>query len=469
MELKELEKELGHTYDNVWTEVDASEEAKIMEFSEGYKEFLDCKTERECVKVIKKMAEERGFVDYEEVIKSKEIKPGMKIYAINRDKSAVLMIVGKENIENGMNIVGSHIDSPRIDLKPVPLYEDSSIALLKTHYYGGIKKYQWAATPLALHGVVFKEDGTRVDVTIGEDENDPVFFITDLLPHLAKDQMVKKMGEGINGEELNVLIGSKPVEDKEVKNRYKLNVLKLLHEKYAIKEVDLVSSELCIVPAGKARDVGLDRSMVMGYGQDDSVCAYTSLIAALETENPTKTAVCMFTDKEEVGSQGNTGAQSSFFRDFVAEMIHLQVENYSDVYKTRALKNSKVLSADVGAAYDPTFSSAYEKQNSAILGAGLQVVKYTGARGKGGCNDANAEFVNDVTRLFTQNNVVWQTGELGKVDQGGGGTIAYILANDNADVIDCGVPVLSMHGTNEVTSKADVYMAYKGYKAFMNR
>jgi aspartyl aminopeptidase len=339
------------------------------------------------------------------------------------------------------------------------------MAYLKTHYYGGIKKYQWTSMPLALHGTIMTKEG-KVDIAIGEDDTDPVLFITDILPHLAKDQYAKKIGEAIGGEDLNVLIGSMPYGDKDTKEKFKLNVLRLLNEKYNVTEADLVTAELEIVPAGKARCVGLDRGMVAAYGQDDRVCAYSSLRAILEIENPKKTAVGMFMDKEEVGSQGNTGSESSFFNDIVAELINLQMGSYSELYMRRAMGNTKVLSADVGAAYDPHFAGAYEKLNSGYAGKGLQIVKYTGARGKGGCNDANAEFVSYVRNIFDENDVIWQTGELGKVDQGGGGTIAYILANQNAEVIDCGVPVLCMHGPYEVTSKADIYMAYKGYKAF---
>ena len=466
MGTKELQEQLTHEYKNVWGEIDEKETKLVMNFSEGYKAFLDAgKTERECAIEIKRIAEEKGYVDYKTLL-GKELKPGTKVYAMNKDKAICLFIIGSELIEKGMNIIGSHIDSPRIDLKPVPLYESSEMALLKTHYYGGIKKYQWVSTPLALHGVVITKDQKKVNIVIGEDDSDPVLFITDILPHLAKDQYAKKIGEAIGGEDLNVLIGSIPHGDKDTKDKFKFNVLRLLNEKYGITEADLVTAELEIVPAGKAKDVGLDRGLVAAYGHDDRVCAYSSLIAILETENPAKTAVGMFMDKEEVGSQGNTGSQSSFFNDVVAELINMQVANYSEIYMRRAMNNTKVLSADVGAAYDPNYAGAYEKMNSGYVGKGVQIVKYTGARGKGGCNDANAEFVAEVRNIFDENDVIWQTGELGKVDQGGGGTIAYLLANQNAEVVDCGVPVLCMHGTYEVISKADLYMAYKGYKAF---
>jgi len=466
--LKELQEQLTHEYKNVWGEIDEAETKLVMDFSIGYKTFLDVgKTERECALEIQRMAIENGYVDYKSLVEKNEpIKAGTKVYAMNKDKAICLFIIGEESIEKGMNIIGSHIDAPRIDLKPVPLYESSEMAFLKTHYYGGIKKYQWTSTPLALHGVIMTKDGKKVDVIIGEDDNDPVMFITDILPHLAKDQYAKKIGEAIGGEDLNVLVGSIPHGDKDTKDKFKFNVLRLLNEKYDVTEADLVTAELEIVPAGKARDVGLDRGLVAAYGQDDRVCAYSSLIALFEIEAPKKTAVGMFMDKEEVGSQGNTGSQSSFFNDVVAELINLQVDNYSDIYMRRAMNNTKVLSADVGAAYDPNYAGAYEKMNSGYVGKGLQIVKYTGSRGKGGCNDANAEFVAEVRNIFDENQVIWQTGELGKVDQGGGGTIAYLLANQNAEVVDCGVPVLCMHGTYEVISKADLYMAYKGYKAF---
>lgn len=465
---KELQDKLTHDYKNVWKEIDEAETKLVMDFSIGYKTFLDVgKTERECAIEIQRMAIENGYVDYKSMLGNNNVlKAGMKLYAMNKDKAICLFVIGEEAIEKGMNIIGSHIDSPRLDLKPVPLYESSEMAFLKTHYYGGIKKYQWTSTPLALHGVIMNKEGKKITVVIGEDESDPIMFITDILPHLAKDQYAKKIGEAIAGEDLNVLIGSIPCGDKDIKEQFKLNVLRILNEKYDVTEADLVTAELEIVPAGKARDVGLDRGLIAAYGHDDRVCAYASLVALFETEAPKKTAVGMFMDKEEVGSQGNTGSQSSFFNDVIAELINLQVDQYSDIYMRRSMNNTKVLSADVGAAYDPNYAGAYEKMNSGFVGKGVQIVKYTGSRGKGGCNDANAEFVSEVRNIFDSNDVIWQTGELGKVDQGGGGTIAYLLANQNAEVVDCGVPVLCMHGTYEVISKADLFMAYKGYKAF---
>lgn len=466
----ELQEQLTHTYKNVWSEIDENETKLVFEFSEGYKLFLDTgKTERESALEILRFAEENGYVDYKTVVENNEpLKAGQKVYALNKDKAIILFVIGEELIEKGMNVIGSHIDSPRLDIKPVPLYESAEMALFKTHYYGGIKKYQWTSIPLALHGVVMTKDNKKINIVVGEDESDPVLFITDILPHLSKDQYEKKIGDAVGGEDLNVLVGSIPYGDKDTKDKIKLNVLKLLNEKYGITEDEFVTAELEIVPAGKARDVGFDRGLVAAYGHDDRVCAYSSLIALLEVKNPKKTAVGMFMDKEEVGSQGNTGSQSSFFNDVLAELINLQVDTYSDIYMRRAMNNTKVLSADVGAAFDPNYAGAYEKMNSGYVGKGVQIVKYTGSKGKGGCNDANAEFVSVVRNIFNENNVIWQTGELGKVDQGGGGTIAYLLANQNAEVVDCGVPVLCMHGPFEVISKADLYMAYKGYKAFYN-
>ena len=468
---KELEKKLTHNFKNAWEELKDGEMDEVFAYGEEYKSFLDIgKTERECVYDIVKRAKENGFVDVEEVIANgTKVKEGMKIYANNKGKSIILFVIGKEDISLGMNIVGGHIDSPRIDLKPFPVYEDTSMAFLKTHYYGGIRKYQWVSLPLSMHGVLIKRDGEKVEISIGEDANDPVFFITDLLPHLAKDQNQKKLADGITGEGLNILFGNIPLGDKDIKDKVKLNVLKILNEKYGIVEEDFTTAEIEIVPAGKARDVGIDRSMISAYGHDDRVCSFAGTKAILEIETPTKTAVGMFMDKEEVGSMGNTGSESKYFENIVAELIALQSENYSDLLVRRALMNTKVLSADVCAAYDPNFPEAFDKKNTGLMGHGVQLVKYTGSRGKGGCNDANSEYASEIRRIFNENGVVWQTGELGKVDQGGGGTIAYILANAGAEVIDCGVPMLSMHAPYELVSKVDAYMTYKAYKAFMNR
>ncbi len=465
---KELQASLTHEWENVWNTLTESQLDKLECISDEYKIFLDkAKTEREATKEIISRAEQDGFINLESIIKKKiKIVHGTKIYANNKDKSVAMFIMGKQNLENGMNIIASHVDSPRIDLKQFPLYEEDELAFLKTHYYGGIKKYQWVTLPLSLHGVVIKTDGEKVDINIGEDDRDPVFFITDLLPHLAKDQMEKKIAEVITGEGLNILFGSIPYNDSEIKEKVKLNVLKILNEKYGIKEQDFASAELQIVPAGKARDVGIDRSMIGAYGQDDRVCVYTSLKAMLDTEAPNRTSVGIFVDKEEVGSDGNTGMESRFFENTVAEILNLQDENYSGLKVKRALANSKVLSADTVGAFDPNYPDVLDRKNSSFLGKGVTIVKYTGSRGKSSTNDANAEYVAEIRKIFNDAEITWQMGELGKVDQGGGATIAYILANYGAEVIDCGVSLLSVHGPFEISSKADVYMTYKAYKAF---
>lgn len=465
---KKLQDELIHSWKNAWEIFNENEVKEVFETSEGYKQFLDkCKTERESADEIIRNARERGYISITELVENKNsILPGMKIYANNKNKAVALFVIGKEKLERGMNIVGSHIDAPRIDLKQFPLYEDSELALLKTHYYGGIKKYQWVALPLALHGIVIKTNGEKVNVIIGEDENDPVFFITDLLPHLAKDQMSKKMDEGITGEGLNILFGSIPYKEKDLNDKVKLNVLKILNEKYGMIEEDFTSAEFEIVPAGKAKDVGIDRSMVGGYGQDDRACAFTALKAILEVENPKRTAVALFVDKEEIGSVGNTGMESMFFENIVSELIALSESNYNELIVKRALANSKVLSADTLAGFDPNYPEVLDKRNSPFIGKGITLVKYTGVRGKGGSNDANSEYLGEIRRLFNDNNIIWQMGELGKVDQGGGGTIAYILARYGMEVVDCGIPLLSVHAPYEISSKADIYMTYKGYKVF---
>lgn len=465
---KKLQEKLTHKWKNVWETLDSSEKEKIFDINEEYKDFLDKgKTEREAAMEIIKVARENGYISIDE-IREKGISPthGMKIYANNKDKSVVLFVLGKEKLEKGMNIIGSHLDAPRIDLKQFPLYEDSDFALLKTHYYGGIKKYQWVTLPLALHGVVVKSNGEKVNIVIGEDENDPVFFITDLLPHLAKDQMAKKMDEGITGEGLNILIGSIPYKDGEISEKVKLNVLNILNEKYGIIEEDFTTAEFEIVPAGKSRDVGIDRSMVGGYGQDDRACAFTSLRAILDIGTPNKTAVALFVDKEEIGSVGNTSMESKFFENTVSELIDITEEKYSELIVKRALANSCVLSADTLAGFDPNYPEVLDRKNSPFIGNGITLVKYTGVRGKGGSNDANSEYLGKIRKIFNDNNVVWQMGELGKVDQGGGGTIAYILANYGMEVVDCGVPLLSVHAPYEIASKADIYMTYKGYNVF---
>ncbi|MGO0906509.1 aminopeptidase [Clostridioides difficile] len=460
--------DLKHEFKNAW-KIEKKENAieQIMEYARNYMDFLSkSKTERLSVKEIIKLAKENGYISIDEAMEKGSISYGDKIYAINKEKAVALFIIGKNYIEKGMKIIGSHIDSPRLDLKPNPLYQEANLGFFKTHYYGGIKKYQWTAIPLALHGVVILNDGTKVDISIGEEDSDPVFCVTDLLVHLAGEQMQKKLSEGISGEALNVLIGNMPL-DGEEKEPITANILKILNEKYSIVEEDLLSAEIEVVPAGKARDLGFDRSMVLGYGHDDRVCSYAAVKAILETEQPEFTSVTLCVDKEEVGSQGNTGMHSKFFENTVAELIALEGD-YCDIKVRRALANSKVLSADVAAGYDPNFGEAYEKRNSAYMGNGIVLNKYTGSRGKGGCNDANAEFISEVKRIFNEGNVVWQTAELGKVDQGGGGTIAYILANQGAEVIDCGVGVLNMHAPHEIVSKVDIYEMYKGYKAFFN-
>ena len=450
-----------------WEKYDEQGIKEIFDFNEGYKNFMSlCKTERECVKETIRIAEENGYKNLDDVIKNGEaLKAGDKVYANNMDKAIALFIVGERPMEDGMKILGAHIDSPRLDLKQNPLYEDTDLALLETHYYGGIKKYQWVTLPLAIHGVVCKKDGTKVDIVIGEDDNDPVIGISDLLVHLAQTQQEKKANKVIEGEDLNVLVGSIPLKGEE-KDAVKANILKILNDKYGIEEEDFLSAELEIVPAGKARDYGIDRSMVMAYGHDDRVCSYSSLMAMLKVDKIDKTCVCLLVDKEEIGSVGATGMQSKFFENTVAEVMD-RVGDYSDIKLRRALKNSKMLSSDVSAAFDPNYPSVMEKKNSAYFGKGLVFNKYTGSRGKGGCNDANPEFIAELRAIMDKQYVAFQRAELGKVDQGGGGTIAYILANYNMEVIDCGVALHNMHAPWEVASKVDIYEAMKGYYAFL--
>lgn len=463
--------ELSKKFESAWKGLTEKQIKDCDKYCDDFKSFLDkSKTERLCVKEAIKRAEAAGFKDFDKFIKTKTaLKPGMKLYAANRKKSIILFHIGSKPIVEGVNIVGGHIDSPRLDLKPNPLYEDTEIAYLKTHYYGGIKKYQWATLPLAMHGTVCKTDGTCVDISIGEEADEPVFCVSDILPHLGKDQAKKSMGEGFEGEQLNIMVGNMPLEAKDVKNKVKYRVLTILDEKYGITEKDFLTAEIEVVPAGKARDLGLDRSMILSYGQDDRCCSFAALRAILDLKTTQKTAVAMLMDKEEVGSQGNTGSESKYFDHVLSELIARQEKNYSDIMLRRCMFNTQVLSADVGAAYDPNFSSAYEKRNSCKLGQGLLLCKYTGSRGKGGSNDANSEFLAEVAGIFDKNKVAWQVGELGKVDQGGGGTIAYILANAGADVVDCGIPTISMHAPHEVTSKVDNYMAFLGYRAFLKR
>ena len=460
---KKLQEELFYERKCGWDLVNEEEKEKIFKFSDEYMYFLNkVKTEREATRFIKEILEKNNFKNIEDVEK---IYPGDKVYYINREKSMYMAVIGKEDIEKGVNVIGAHIDAPRIDLKPNPLYEDTGLAYFKTHYYGGIKKYQWTTIPLSLHGVIVKANGEKVEINIGEREEDPIFTITDLLPHLAREQMEKKLKEGVSGEDLNLLIGSIPYKDESISEKVKLNILKLLNDKYGIKEIDFVSSELEIVPAFKARSLGFDSSMIAAYGQDDRSCAYTSLRAMLDVENPERTIVCILSDKEEIGSMGNTGMESQVFDNFMAEILNKTTENRANLLN-KVFCNSKMLSADVNAAYEPLYAGAYEKSNAARLCNGIIIEKYTGSGGKYNGSDANAEFVGDVRSIFEKNNVLYQTNDMGKVDAGGGGTIAYILANKGIDVLDCGVPLLCMHSPLEVTSKFDIYCAYKAYKAF---
>ena len=455
---------------NAWKSCDEAKLAQVNALCADYIKFIsDCKTERECVEESIRLAEAAGYKNLNDCIEAgTPLKAGDKVYANNMGKTLALFVVGTEPMEKGMHILGAHIDSPRIDVKQNPLYQDEDFALLDTHYYGGIKKYQWVALPLALHGVVAKKDGTVVNVVIGEDPSDPVLGISDLLIHLSGDQMAKTLSKAIEGEKLNLTVGSRPVMNAadDCKEPVKELILSMLKEKYDIEEEDFLSAELEIVPAGKARDCGLDRSMIAGYGQDDRVCAYTSLLALLEMEAPKRTSCCLLVDKEEIGSVGATGMQSHFFENSVAEVLDAMGQ-YSDLRLRKALKNSSMLSSDVSAGYDPAFAEAFEKKNSAYLGRGIVLNKFTGARGKSGSNDANAEYVARVRRIFDDHKVCFQTAELGKVDVGGGGTIAFIAALYGMEVIDSGVSVLSMHAPWEVTSKADVYEAKKAYKAFL--
>ncbi len=452
---------------NLW-ETYTEEQVKELEvLCTSYKHYLDTgKTERECIREAVKQAKQAGYKDLNDVIANGEkLAKGDKVYAVCMDKTIALFHIGEEPLENGMNILGAHVDSPRIDLKQNPLYEAGQLSYFDTHYYGGVKKYQWVTIPLAIHGVVVKKDGTKVEIVIGENENDPVLVITDLLIHLAQEQLKKEAAKVIEGEKLDVLIGSRPLVGEE-QEAVKANILKLIKEKYDLEEEDFLSAELEVVPAGKARDCGLDRSMILAYGQDDRVCAYTSLLAMLEAKDLQKTACCLLVDKEEIGSVGATGMHSRFFENTVAEVMNA-MGDYSDIKVRRALANSKMLSSDVSAAYDPMFESVFEKKNTAYFGRGLVFNKYTGSRGKSGSNDANAEYVAYLRNVLDKHGVGFQTAELGRVDVGGGGTIAYILANYGMEVIDSGVAVLSMHAPWEVTSKADVYEAYRGYKAFL--
>lgn len=464
MELKDLTKK----YEYAWEKYSKEDLEKVFGLSDRYIDFMSkCKTERECVNELVIEAEKAGYKNLNDIIKNGDkISVGDKVYVNYMGKCLAMFLIGNEPLEKGMRILGAHIDSPRLDLKQNPLYEDTDLAMMETHYYGGVKKYQWVTIPLAIHGVIVKKDGSLVEIVIGEDDKDPVVGISDLLIHLSADQMQKKLGTGIEGEDLNICVGSIPVEDKEAKNRVKLNILRLLNEKYGITEEDFVSGELEVVPAGRARHCGLDNSMVMAYGHDDRICAYTSFDAMLKLKEADKTCVTLLVDKEEVGSIGATGMQSRFFENAVAEIMD-RLGQYSELKVRRALANSKMLSSDVSAAFDPNYPAVMEKKNCAYFGKGIVFCKYTGARGKSGCNDANAEFVAQIRNIMDKHEVSWQTAELGKVDQGGGGTIAYILAEYGMEVIDCGVALHNMHAPWEIASKADIYETMRGYYAFL--
>ena len=460
---EELKEKLFNKKDNGWESLDSNQKEEVFDLSKKYMDFLNvAKTEREFIKHARKLANENGYKD---IMEFDTLKPGDKIYFVNREKSMYLAIIGEKSIEEGLHIIGSHVDSPRLDLKPNPLYEDTGLAYFKTHYYGGIKKYQWTTIPLSIHGVVVKANGEKIEVNIGEDEEDPIFTITDLLPHLAQEQMEKKLKNGVDGEDLNLLIGSIPYSSSKISEKVKLNILNILNQKYGITEADLTSSEIELVPAFKARSLGFDGSMVAAYGQDDKVCAYTSLHAMMELENVKNTAVCILSDKEEIGSMGNTGMESHMFDFFISEILNKLGVNRPNLLD-KVFCFSKMLSSDVDAGFDPMYASVSDKHNAGFLGKGISLNKYTGARGKSGASDANAEYVAWVRNILERNDIKYQIAELGKVDIGGGGTIAYIIANKGADVIDCGVPVLSMHAPYEVTSKYDIYSAYKTYKAF---
>ena len=452
---------------NAWKTYNDSEKEQLQSLNTDYIDFLsECKTERECISETVKRAKEKGYISLEEAIaNSKKLKQGDKVYAVCMNKTIALFNIGKEPLEKGMNILGAHVDSPRMDVKQNPLYENEGMAYLDTHYYGGIKKYQWVTLPLAIHGVIVKKDGTTVNVNIGEKPEDPVFCVTDLLIHLAANQMEKKAAKVVEGENLDILVGTIPLNDEE-KEATKKGVLEILKEMYSMEEEDFMSAELEVVPAGRAREMGFDRSMIISYGQDDRVCAYTSLVAMLEMEKVDKTSCCLLVDKEEIGSVGATGMQSRFFENTVAELLNL-FDDYSEIKLKRCLANSRMLSSDVNAAFDALYAEAFQKNSSSFMGKGVVFNKFTGRGGKSGSNDANAEYLAALRKIMDDNNVNYQMAELGKVDIGGGGTIAYIMSLYGIEVIDSCVAVLSMHATWEVTNKADVYEAYKCYKAFL--
>lgn len=459
---------------NVWTAYNKKERKEADALGKAYCKFLDNgKTERECVDQIVNRIEKEGYLELEELIKeNREVQAGDKVYSVCMNKSIVLFQIGKRSMTEGINILGAHIDSPRLDVKQNPLYEDGGIAYLDTHYYGGVKKYQWVTLPLALHGVIVKKDGTTIEVNIGEDEDDPVFFVSDLLIHLAGEQLEKKASKVIEGEALDIVVGNMPYTDKDSENEekeaVKKNVLQILKDMYDIEEEDFLSAEIEVVPAGKAREAGFDRSLILAYGHDDRVCAFTSLDAMLEVENPERTTCCILVDKEEIGSVGATGMQSRFFANTIAELLNLASE-YNELNLRRCLANSFMLSSDVSAAFDPSYAASFDKKNAAFLGQGMVFNKFTGSRGKSGSNDANAEYIAQIRKIMDEGDVIFQTAELGKVDVGGGGTIAYILALYGMNVIDCGVAVLNMHAPWEAISKADLLETKRGYKVFLEK
>ena len=462
------DEDLFAKYPNLYEDISASDNDACMAFAEEYKAFLDrSKTEREFTENSIEAASSLGFVDIES---KKKLKAGDKVYASIKDKGLIMAVIGKKDVSEGFNILGAHIDSPRLDLKPNPIYEDSEAVYFKTHYYGGIKKYQWTTIPLAIHGVIYTADGVKHKITVGEDESDPIFYITDLLPHLDKE--TKKASDIVTGEELNLVIGGMPLNSKKkdanVKEPFKANILKFLNDKYGIVEKDFVTGELEVVPAVKARDVGFDRAFIAGYGHDDKVCAYPALMALLAQEKPSKTCITMLTDKEEIGSYANSGAQSVLYENFLMEIVAKSGDGSLDMLKYRkVIAASKMLSTDVSTAYDPKYANVYEKRNTAFMSHGIKLEKYTGARGKSGSSEATGDFVSEITRVFAKNSIPWQTGELGKVDVGGGGTISAYMAKYGMSVIDAGIPVWSMHAPYEVISKIDLYYTYLAYKTFI--
>ena len=467
-------KEIEYNPVSYWLTMTDDEKNEAMEFSKDYIDFMNAaKTEREVVEHIVNLVKKAGYEDFDKLIEAgTQLTPGQKIYSVSKEKALILAVIGKDSPEKGFTIIGSHVDAPRLDFKPNPLYEDTSFALAKTHYYGGVKKYQWVAIPLAMHGVVVKNDGTKVNIRIGDKEEDPVFTISDLLPHLSADQLKKEASNFITGENLNVFLGSIPLkvekDSKEI-NLIKKNILGFLFDEYGIRERDFATAEIEVVPAFKAKDVGLDRGLVGAYAQDDRICAYTSLRALLEIENPEKTCICYFSDKEEIGSVGITGARSNHFETFIYELCYALTNDANPLTPRRALKASKMLSADVTAGFDPTFPEVSDKTNATYIGRGISIAKYTGSRGKSGASDANPEFIAEYTALLNEESIPWQIGEMGRIDLGGGGTIAQFMADIGIEVLDCGPCVLSMHSPFEVTSKADIYGSYRAYKCFYEK